>query len=201
MGIDPSPTVIQQARKLTRPDECELMEASVYNLPFEDKSFHHCHTHQVLQHLESPVQAIIEMKRVAKELVVCTDVDYETWITYPHFDGIEKWKSAYRQQCRRNLTDPDCGRRLKSLYLQAGFHPDALRMSGSTVTYSSPNEVHEISTQWADRIEQTSLGEQLREVHGRDAVETMIHDWRKWGQEPDAILFYVNIHVIGKIHM
>jgi len=172
----------------------------VYHLNFDDKSFDIVHAHQVLQHLKKPIDAIREMKRVSKRVVTCREVDYESWLWYPHNESMQKWKDCYREVCRRNQADSDAGRKVKSWFMAAGFKPEHLETISSTVMYSSPDRTKFISESWAKRVSETQLGDQMIKysLATRSDVEEMARAWREWGAKPDAVMFYVDVTVVGR---
>src|SRR5690606_15046673 len=65
----------------------------VHALSFADDSFDIVHTHQVLQHVADPVQALREMRRVAKPggLVAARDADYAGFIWFPLAPELDEW--------------------------------------------------------------------------------------------------------------
>jgi len=60
--FSPVPTHFTKGKKFYR--------ASIYNLPFKDNSFDYVCSSHVVEHLEHPVEAVKEMARVAKHLVI-----------------------------------------------------------------------------------------------------------------------------------
>jgi ubiquinone/menaquinone biosynthesis C-methylase UbiE len=68
-GLDRSPDVITHAQELASDrgvENVEFVAGNIYDLDFEDDTFDVVHAHQVLQHLTDPVEALREMRRVAK---------------------------------------------------------------------------------------------------------------------------------------
>lgn len=80
-AIDVDPGVVDQAAGALRTAgienaSCEV--GSVYQLPYESDVFDVVHTHQTLQHLSNPVEALVEMIRVVKPggLLAIREADY-----------------------------------------------------------------------------------------------------------------------------
>jgi len=44
-----------------------FIQASIYNLPFKDKTFDKCFCHHVLEHLDEPIRALTELRRVSRQ--------------------------------------------------------------------------------------------------------------------------------------
>jgi len=46
------------------------IQGTVYNLPFADKTFKVCYLRHVLEHLENPIMALKELKRVSELVII-----------------------------------------------------------------------------------------------------------------------------------
>jgi SAM-dependent methyltransferase len=127
IGLDRSPDIIAQATALATSsgsvDEREFQTGNIYDLDFEDGSFDVVHAHQVLQHLTDPVEALREMRRVAKPggIVAVRDADFHGMSWYPAIPELDEWMELYQKIARRNGAEPDAGRRLVSWAQSAGF--------------------------------------------------------------------------------
>lgn len=73
-----------EAQRQSRPN-IDFVVGDVHGLDFPDDTFDVVHAHQVLQHVGDPVQALREMRRVAKPggLVAARDSDYAAFTWYP----------------------------------------------------------------------------------------------------------------------
>src|SRR5215472_17086593 len=68
-GIDLTPAMLEQARKIQEEQGIKNVTwqaGNVYSLPFSDSQFSIVSTRFVFHHLEQPLNALIEMKRVCK---------------------------------------------------------------------------------------------------------------------------------------
>ncbi|WP_152176383.1 methyltransferase domain-containing protein, partial [Mycobacterium tuberculosis] len=76
----------------------------VHALSFADDSFDVVHAHQVLQHVDDPVQALREMRRVAAPggLVAARDADYAGFLWFPVLPELDRWLALYRAAARAN---------------------------------------------------------------------------------------------------
>lgn len=89
-GIDASQKAIEMAKSsvnsLTdyRLQTTDFLAASVYELPFADKSFDLVTGLEVLEHLETPEKALVEIRRVAKKWVILS-VPNEPWFQLSNF--------------------------------------------------------------------------------------------------------------------
>src|SRR5690349_12868191 len=88
----------------------------VHALDFPDGSFDVVHAHQVLQHVDDPVTALREMRRVCRPggIVAARDSDYAAMTWYPVVPELDRWLALYCRLARSNDGEPDAGRRLAS---------------------------------------------------------------------------------------
>ncbi|MGW8481918.1 class I SAM-dependent methyltransferase [Microbacterium sp. NPDC055903] len=160
----------------------------VHALGFEDDSFDIVHTHQVLQHVADPVQALREMRRVAKPggVVAARDADYAGFIWFPLLGELDEWLRLYREAARANGGEPDAGRRLLSWAKAAGF--EDVTATASTWCYSTPEERAWWGGLWAERILESALARQLtREGLATAAdLQRISAAWLAWAEADDG---------------
>lgn len=160
----------------------------VHALSFADDSFDIVHTHQVLQHVADPVQALREMRRVTKPggLVAARDADYAGFIWFPLAPGLDEWLHLYRAAARANGGEPDAGRRLLSWARDAGF--EHVTATASTWCYATADERAWWGGMWADRIVESALARQLVDDGFATAADLkrISGAWRAWSDAADG---------------
>ncbi|MDT0156294.1 class I SAM-dependent methyltransferase [Microbacterium sp. ARD32] len=160
----------------------------VHALSFADDSFDIVHAHQVLQHVGDPVQALREMRRVARPggIVAARDADYAGFIWFPLLPELDEWLRLYRAAARANGGEPDAGRRLLGWARAAGFAE--ITATASTWCYATPAEREWWGGMWADRIRESALARQLTSTGmATDADLQRISDaWRAWAADGDG---------------
>lgn len=160
----------------------------VHALSFPDDSFDVVHAHQVLQHVADPVQALREMRRVAKPggIVAARDADYAGFLWYPMLPELDQWLRLYREAARANGGEPDAGRRLLSWARAAGF--EQVTATASTWCYATPEERSWWGGMWADRILESALARQLEGsgMATRTDLERISEAWRAWADAGDG---------------
>jgi ubiquinone/menaquinone biosynthesis C-methylase UbiE len=76
IGLDASQTALDHAQQ--RNPELTFRLGSVYSLPFESSSVHTVLLSEVLEHLDDPVSALLEVQRVAANTIIIS-VPHEPW--------------------------------------------------------------------------------------------------------------------------
>ncbi len=165
---------------------------NVQALDLPDDAFDVVHAHQVLQHVDDPVQALREMRRVCRPggLVAARESDYSAFTWFPASPELDRWLEVYLQVARSNDAEPDAGRRLLSWAQQAGF-PDVTAGS-STWCYSTPIDRAWWGGLWADRIVDSDVARQAVDRGIATAAELagIADGWRRWAEQ-DAGWFSV----------
>ncbi|MGP8297729.1 class I SAM-dependent methyltransferase [Streptomyces inhibens] len=192
-GLEYAPDVLAQARATAAGRGLENVRftvGDVHALDYPDDTFCVVHAHQVLQHVGDPVQALREMRRVAKPggIVAVRDADYSAMTWYPEVEGMIDWQRLYLRVARANGGEPDAGRRLHAWARQAGFAPDAITATTGTWCYRTAQERSWWSELWADRTVDSSYARIA--VDGGHATTDELHRiaeaWRAWGAEEDG---------------
>jgi ubiquinone/menaquinone biosynthesis C-methylase UbiE len=148
-AIDPSPSVIEQARQ-------HATEKGVTNVRFEvgdiftwqslenisEGGFDVVHAHQVLQHLQDPLGAMKEMIRLTKKggIVAVRDCDYGAMDWFPEHAGMQKWKDLYIKVALGLKAYPNMGKMLHKVAMQAGIPREDVEASIGSWCFSTPEE-------------------------------------------------------------
>jgi SAM-dependent methyltransferase len=173
------------ARALTNLD---FSIEDVHGLSFADDSFDVVHAHQVLQHVEDPVQALREMRRVTAPggVVAARDADYAGFHWFPLLPELDRWLELYRAAARANGGEPDAGRRLLSWARAAGF--DDVTATASTWCYATPEQRTWWGGMWADRILESALARQLvdSDMATREELQEISDAWTRWADDGDG---------------
>ncbi|CAL9318279.1 2-methoxy-6-polyprenyl-1,4-benzoquinol methylase, mitochondrial [Streptomyces sp. SudanB135_2055] len=190
-GVDRAPEIVERARATAAArglGNTDFAVADVHALDYPDDTFCVVHAHQVLQHVGDPVQALREMRRVAKPggIVAVRDSDYGAMTWYPASPGMDGWLDLYRRVARANGGEPDAGRRLKSWALEAGFTD--ITATSATWTFATPEERKWWSGLWADRTVASEYARLATEGGHATAegLRTVSAAWREWGARPDG---------------
>jgi ubiquinone/menaquinone biosynthesis C-methylase UbiE len=104
-------------------DNVTFQQENITKLSFADETFDHIFVCFVLEHLDDPVAALVELNRVLKPAGTITVIegDHGSCFWHPETpESIAAWNGLITAQ--RNIGhDPNIGRRLTPLVTQAGF--------------------------------------------------------------------------------
>jgi SAM-dependent methyltransferase len=99
-----------------------LLQGDALQLPFPPASFELIYSHFLLLWLPLPLEALVEMKRIARPgaMILCiAEPDYGGRIDYPQeLDRLGIWQT---EALRRQGANPNTGRLLSELFNQAGL--------------------------------------------------------------------------------
>ncbi|MFE9772077.1 class I SAM-dependent methyltransferase [Streptomyces sp. NPDC005931] len=190
-GIDMEAGVLDKARAAAAERGLRTVEfavGDVHGLDFPNDTFDVVHAHQVLQHVGDPVQALREMKRVARPsgIVAVRDADYAAMTWFPEVPGLDDWLELYRRVARAHGGEPDAGRRLRSWALAAGLAE--VTATSTAWTFSTTAEREWWSGLWADRTVASDYAERATRG-GHATVEQLAAAagaWREWGCREDG---------------
>jgi len=177
-------------------------QADVHNLQFADDTFDVVHAHQVLQHVGDPVQALREMRRVAKPggVIAVRDSDYAAFTWFPESAGLTRWLDLYEAVARAGGGEPDAGRRLKSWALKAGFPESQVEASSSTWTFSNERDRTWWGGLWADRSLHSDFAKQA--VAGghttQEELQAISDAWKAWGDNPESWLMIPHGQILAR---
>ena len=202
-GLDRSPDIIAQATALAAERgvaNAEFVAGNIYDLDFEDETFDVVHAHQVLQHLTDPVEALREMRRVAKPggIVAVRDADFHGMSWYPSFPELDEWMDLYQRIARRNGAEPDAGRRLVSWAQSAGFTDVA--PTSSNWLYATGQQRRWQARVWGERVLHSAFADQALEYGFANAADLarISAGWHRWGSTDDGWFLIPNGEVIAR---
>jgi ubiquinone/menaquinone biosynthesis C-methylase UbiE len=125
-SIDVSPSSLLQAARAA--DEAglrnvQLLQADIFNLPFDERSFDHVFVCFVLEHLAQPLEALERLKRVSKDggSITVIEGDHGSTYFYPESEFASRAISCLIELQAHAGGNALIGRSLFPLITQAGF--------------------------------------------------------------------------------
>ncbi len=168
-----------------------LTGGDAHHLPYADHSFHLVYTHFFLLWAASPLKALREIRRVLQpggHFLALAEPDYAARIDYP--DAYRALGAAQRSALRKKGAEPDIGRQLPDLLLQAGFQLKESGLLGAQ-WHIPPNRA-------AWEMEWELLRDDLQERMSSDAFNALrAQDWHD-RQVGRRILFVPVFYAWGK---
>jgi len=203
-AVDYAPAIVEQAAKEAASRglaNTTFAVADVHGLEFEDDTFDVVHAHQVLQHVGDPVQALSEMRRVAKPggVVAARDSDYRAFTWFPESPGLTAWLDLYEEVGRANGGEPDAGRMLKAWALRAGF--EDIEANSATWTFTTEEDRAWWGDLWADRALHSDFAKQAVAGGFADqaALQAIAAAWKQWAADPESWLMIPHGQILARV--
>lgn len=207
LGIDTSAEVIEKAKKHAEEKGVKNIRFEVGNI-FEwqklegvaEGKYDVVHAHQVLQHLEDPVRAMKEFRTLTKPggVVAVRDATYSAMDHYPPHPGLHKWRDLYITVAKGLGFDPNIGKRLHAVAMEAGFPRTDIDVSVGTWLFTTPEEREFWCLPWAERTLKSDFRDKVIDGgYGTQAdLENIAQAWREMEKKEDGWFLVVNGEVI-----
>ena len=186
-GLDIDPVALAQC-KIHAPAAL-LVQGNALQLPYSTKTFDIVYCHFLLLWVGDPLEALLEMKRVAKagaHILAFAEPDYSARLDEPpELIPLGQWQS---EALRRQGADPTLGAHLADLFFRAGI---TLIETGSIQGAESDPSLEEWETEWAvieSDLAEYLPGDDLRKMkyldqEARERGERVLHvpTYFAWG--------------------
>jgi SAM-dependent methyltransferase len=144
-GLDIDPAALKQCRAHT--PKAFLVQGNALQLPYSNKTFDIVYCHFLLLWVKDPLQALLEMKRVAEagaHVIAFAEPDYTARLDEPRaLVPLGQWQT---ESLRRQGADPALGARLADIFFEAGIE---LVETGTIQTTGNDPSPTEWEVEWA----------------------------------------------------
>lgn len=202
VAIDIAPIEIDRARERANQQGVSNVRfevGDIFHLAYPDNTFDAVFCHNVLEHQNEPLKALLEMKRVLKPggVIGVRDADNGGDLLHPANELLWEWFAVGAQSWRLLAGDPWFGRRLPGLVRQAGFQPTI--PSASFDVYGDPDGVHMIADVAASRCYDADYVQRVvsQGLATSAKLATLAEAWLAWAKEPDAFFALAHGEVVG----
>ncbi|KZZ93594.1 Methyltransferase type 11 [Ascosphaera apis ARSEF 7405] len=176
----------------------EFQVGDVHDLPFPDDTFDLVHVHQVLQHVDDPVHALKEMRRVCKPggIVAARESDALSW--YPDSEGIALWAATDKKMRADKGGDPHCGRKIHVFAKQAGFELDKIKRSAGSWCFSTREEREYWGGSMGARAQSSGFAETaVKDGYlTKEQVTKIVDGWREFVEDENAWFGLMNGEIL-----
>lgn len=144
-GLDIDPEALAQCR--VHAPSALLVQGNALRLPYSSSTFDIVYCHFLLLWVKDPLQALLEMKRVANvdgHVIAFAEPDYTARVDEPReLESLGQWQA---ESLRRQGADPALGVRLADLFYRAGI--ELLETGRMQSTENDPSAA-DWETEWA----------------------------------------------------
>jgi len=187
-GLDIDFAALTQCR--VHAPAASLAQGDALKLPYANQTFEIVYCHYFLLWVPDPLEALLEMKRVAKsaaQVIAFAEPDYTARLDEPpDLAPLGKWQT---ESLRRQGADPGLGARLVDLFFRAGIQ---IRETGTIQNTNDEPPQEEWETEWAviesdlagffpqEEIQKMKKLEEQARAHGQQRL--YIPTYFAWGQ-------------------
>ena len=193
VGIDLEPSMIERANAFARERQVanvRFQVADIHELPFPDSSFDAVFTSAVLEHLDNPVDALQEIRRVLKlgGLVGVVSTDWGEPLISPPDESVRQFFELFEKGFKHRGGSLNRGRHLRIMLREAGF--DVTEFMASYGNSATPESVQTAVDGYVSWLENLPLFDQVVELGWADhpTLERIGAGMRQWSKHPDAFL-------------
>ena len=169
--------------------------ASVYKLPFPDRSFDAVFSHALFEHLAEPLAALLEVRRVLRPggVAAIASPDWSGNLMAPPDAEAERAVDVFKAIQRRNGGNPYIGRELGRLMQEAGL--TRITLTAMYDCYEDPTLAAELL---ARQIE-AGVGKQIVAGPSLDRAEVgeLCRALRAWAMQPAVLFAQTFVEAIG----
>jgi ubiquinone/menaquinone biosynthesis C-methylase UbiE len=204
VGVDLSEDELAECRRWAAEHGIENVEfrvGSVNALDFPDDHFDVCLCHSMLETLDRPLDALIEIKRTLRPggVIGVACVEYGALVLAgPEEELLRRFYTVRERVWQlEEVADPYRGRRLRGLLERAGF--DRVNATTKYFSYGTAEAVESFGRARAEDCSDDwyASSAQKHELATAGDLEAMSRAWLEWSRSPEAYLAFAWCRAVG----
>ncbi|GIZ44135.1 hypothetical protein CKM354_000734300 [Cercospora kikuchii] len=202
LGVDYSTSSVAAAKAQAAAaglTNVEFMQADVYSLPssIQLSSFDIAHCHQLLVHLDRPVEALKSMSRVVRTGGIVATRDMHSQCTRPTTQAIQRNWELYHTLSRQRGAHPEAGL-INSLWMQeAGFDREHVSSGDVANLLMEPEEKRLFAKALMPSFAAT-YGKSIKSEDDENWLRQFKKDILAWADMPNSSFIWYDGWVIGE---
>jgi len=203
-GVDYKEKPLGPARALAAQQDIKNVRFAVADVldlrDFADASFDVVYAHQVVQHVQEPVRAIREMRRVVKPGGIVALRESAAMMWYPDVKGMREWYDLYQRLGKGLGGNPDGGSSLHAWTQEAGFNREDITCTAGAWCFNTPEEREFWSGNVSDRMSSLDF-EELTVKSGyctEEELKQALEAWTNWEQSEDGWFAITHAEVVAQ---
>ena len=198
-GVDVQQKQVNEATKRLAPQikagRASYHKADARRLPFDHDSFDSAFLCWFLEHVQSPLDVLREIKRVLVpgSVIFCTEVLNSSFFVHPASTAVTEYWNAFNENQTEGGGDPNIGAKLGNLLQTAGFCNIITRLGDHF--YDSRDEATaarraEMCRYWKDLLMSAVPQLEERKMVSEQTTRAMQEDLTSIGQHTEGVFFY-----------
>jgi ubiquinone/menaquinone biosynthesis C-methylase UbiE len=195
-GIDASKAQITQAKKhLAKPirqGRVNLQVADALHLPFLNNQFDSAFVCWFLEHVQTPVEILQEIRRVLQSggVIYCSEVLNNSLYLHPYSPATLQYWFAYNDHQWSLKGDPFVGAKLGNYLIAAGFQNIVTEIKVEFCDNRTPKQRTDFLEYWTSLLLSGAPGLIETGKVTPELVDAMTSELRQLKNEPDSVFFY-----------
>ena len=203
-GVDIDPLFISEAKKLAINEGIKNIEfelGDVNDLKQFDGTFDVSYCRLVLMHVKNPMKTVTELKRVTKKggIVAVSDNDDGGMIVYPEMPKMMDMWTRYGHSAKTRGEDRYIGRKLFSIFSQAGLSPITIYPLPMHTTQQTPEILKMLVSVPVQIVEQDKETMMKEGLMTKEYYEEAIKEVEAFLAHPGAFAMGLTFLAVGKV--
>lgn len=194
--VDASPVQTARAKEELKNEiaagKVAIEVADALALPFEDNKFDGAFVCWLLEHVQNPVEILLEIQRVLRSggIIYCNEVLNATFYLHPYSPATLKYWMEFNDHQWSLKGDPFVGGKLANYLMKAGYQNISTKVLTHQYDNRMPKKRAEFIDYWTNLL--LSGAPDLLKANRvtPEIVEAMKNELTTLKKDPDAVIFY-----------